>query len=1249
MTRVTVGLFVKLILSLMLLALLAAAQGASAGPASQPGAPAQQGAPPDPLDVALNHIRQNRAALGLTTDDLADMVVKDRYVSQHTGVTHIYLRQRLNGIEVFNGDINISISATGQVINVGSRFVPNLKAAVQGQKAVLSATEAVTAAANDLGLTPTKPLVERRSLGGADQAAVLSDGGISQDDIPVRLMYQPLDNGQVRLAWAMVLRLHNDLNWLDVRADAETGRTLAQNDWVANESYTVFPMPLEHPNDGSQSVVFNPADATASPFGWHDTNGVAGAEFTITRGNNVHAYTDTDADNNPDPGSEPNGGAGLNFNFTANLAAEPDTYRSAAVTNLFYWNNIIHDVFYRRGFNETAGNFQANNYGNGGSGGDYVLAEAQDGTSFNNANFATPPDGFKPRMQMFVWNLTTPKRDGDLDNGIIIHEYGHGISTRLTGGPSNSSCLGNQEQMGEGWSDFFALALTAAASDTATTRRGIGTYVLGQPVTGLGIRPAPYTTDMSVNGFTYGDIGSQAVPHGVGFVWASMLWEVYWNLVADHGFSTNFYGAHSSGGNNLALQLVVDGLKLQPCSPGFVDGRNAILAADTALTGGANQCAIWEGFAKRGLGYRASQGSANSTTDGTESFDLPPECLAADFTLQAAPAELAVCRPNSAPFNITVGQNAGFNQPVTLSAQGQPAGTSAGFNPNPVTPPGSSVLTIGNTGAAAAGSYPVKVVGQSASAVHTATVTLNLFSAAPSGVTLVAPANAVTGQSLAPTFSWSAATQGYSYTLQIAADAAFSNIVYSKTVSGTGHTPTSNLSPETDYYWRVQPANACGPGSASATFSFTTRAVPPLLLVDDDDNNPDVRGYYTTTLESLAVAYDIWDTGNSDSNEPDATTLSAYETVIWFSGDAFAYGNGPAGPGTAGEAALATYLNGGKCLFISSQDYHFDKGLTGFMSNYLGVSAVSDDVGQSSVTGAGAALNGLGPYSLSYPFGNYSDILTPTITAEIAFAGNQGTAALDKDRGYRTLFFGFPFEALPTPADREAVLSAILAWCSNAAPPQFQNVYLPIITKSDESSVIPNGDFEAGPTGWTEYSSNGWDLITTNLPAGATPRSGNWAAWLGGDSNEISYVAQQLTVPAGKPYLTYWHWINSEDICGWDFGGVVINGSVEDVYTLCNAVNTNGWVKHAVNLSAYAGQSVSLQIRAETDSSFNSNLLVDDVQFEASPLTGGKAAEPPAPSTRPVEAKPPAMRSGSQPEMPAGRLFAPTTAEKPPR
>src|SRR6185503_3979176 len=160
-----------------------------------------------------------------------------------------------------------------------------------------------------------------------------------------------------------------------------------------------------------------------------------------------------------------------------------------------------------------------------------------------------------------------PARDSDLDAGVITHEYGHGISNRLTGGPATTSCLGNNEQMGEGWSDWLALAMSALPGDTAEQRRGIGNYVSFRAPNGNGIRPTAYTTDMTINPTTYSRVGSLAIPHGVGYAWASMLWEVYWNLVHKHGFNPDILGDWTTGGNNLAIQLVLDGMKFQVCRP----------------------------------------------------------------------------------------------------------------------------------------------------------------------------------------------------------------------------------------------------------------------------------------------------------------------------------------------------------------------------------------------------------------------------------------------------------------------------------------------------------------------------------------------------------------------------------------------------------------------------------------------------------------------------------------------------------
>jgi len=150
--------------------------------------------------------------------------------------------------------------------------------------------------------------------------------------------------------------------------------------------------------------------------------------------------------------------------------------------------------------------------------------------------------------------------------------------------------------------------------------------MFNQDGSGAGLRPYPYTTDMLVNPMTYKTIDDPGItrPHGVGAVWATMLWDMTWALIDQYGWDADVY--NGTGGNNIALRLVMEGLKIQPCSPGFVDARDAILAADLALYGGVNQCILWEVFARRGLGFSADQGSTNSRTDGSEAFDLPSGC-----------------------------------------------------------------------------------------------------------------------------------------------------------------------------------------------------------------------------------------------------------------------------------------------------------------------------------------------------------------------------------------------------------------------------------------------------------------------------------------------------------------------------------------------------------------------------------------------------------------------------------------------
>jgi len=242
-------------------------------------------------------------------------------------------------------------------------------------------------------------------------------------------------------------------------------------------------------------------------------------------------------------------------------------------------------------------------------------------------------NGLEVNFQLPTEDNQPDRVDGSLDNGIVAHEFGHGISTRLTGGPDNSACLRNSalgtreegEQMGEGWSDYFSLVMTVEEGDTGADPRGIGNYALRNPIDGSGIRAFPYSTDLGVNPVTYYDIYEASVPHGVGQVWCSFLWDMYWNFVDRYGWDPD--PIRGTGGNNIAIQLVMDGMKIQPCGPGFVDGRDAILAADQMNNNGENQDLIWEAFARRGLGADASQGLSDLIADGKEDYTIPPQFI----------------------------------------------------------------------------------------------------------------------------------------------------------------------------------------------------------------------------------------------------------------------------------------------------------------------------------------------------------------------------------------------------------------------------------------------------------------------------------------------------------------------------------------------------------------------------------------------------------------------------------------------
>lgn len=209
------------------------------------------------------------------------------------------------------------------------------------------------------------------------------------------------------------------------------------------------------------------------------------------------------------------------------------------------------------------------------------------------------------------------------------------------------------------------------------------------------------------------------------------------------------------------------------------------------------------------------------------------------FAIQSTPETLGICAGDDAAYNLDILQNDPlFTEQVTLSTTGTPGATTSGFSNNPVTPPSTSMLTIGNTGAVTPGSYMFDVVGTSTSETRDKTLELIVNNAAPNQITLTAPADTATGVGTLTSYTWAADAAATSYTIEVATDAGFTNIVDSATVPDASYNSAFSLNPNTQYFWRVTAANACGVGTTSAVFSFTTAneiCVAPGTSIPDDD------------------------------------------------------------------------------------------------------------------------------------------------------------------------------------------------------------------------------------------------------------------------------------------------------------------------------------------------------------------------------------------------------------------------------
>ncbi len=284
-------------------------------------------------------------------------------------------------------------------------------------------------------------------------------------------------------------------------------------------------------------------------------------------------------------------------------------------------------------------------------------------------------------------------------------------------------------------------------------------------------------------------------------------------------------GANPALVNNLDLEVVAGGQTYrgnvftngQSTTGGTADNRNPV--ENVYLPAGTGAVTI------RVIATALPGDGVPNTGDATDQdFALVCQNCVAEpgFAVGVAAGATNVCAGPPVTRQVDVTAFLGFNQAVTLAASGNPAGTTVSFSPNPVTTlPGTSTLTLSTAGAAT-GQYTVNVAGTAGAVTRNASFSLFIANAAPAGPSLTAPADGAIGAATSPTLTWTEIAGATSYTVEVATDAAFSNIVRNATVSGGSYTVTPALGTQTQYFWRVRATNACGEGANSTVRAFTT-------------------------------------------------------------------------------------------------------------------------------------------------------------------------------------------------------------------------------------------------------------------------------------------------------------------------------------------------------------------------------------------------------------------------------------------
>lgn len=594
----------------------------------------------DAQDIALEYVLGHRDVFRLDESDLAGL----RLVRDYTdvaGVRHLVWAQTSRGIAAFDNDLRANVTSDGRLLNVLGSPLPDLEAPATGLS--LGAGGALAAALRDAGHDPPEPRVVARGRGAAQ--ATRFAGGHRADLVLVA------DGDGVRLAWHVTAHADADEVY-DSLVDAESGEVLRRANKVESVTGKAWDYYPGAPAGGTANVV----DFTAN--GWLE------AAATTLNGPFARVYKDLNDSNSVNTGEEVPPAAG-NWNYDLNpfthaagfcspnpgrpsvcswnsYAPPPGfgwaTNANQNGTQLFYLVNNFHDHLEDDpgiGFDEDSGSFE---------GADKVVAHALDGAAvgggflgdnmpdelhLNNANMLTLPDGQRPTMQMYLFTSSTadfatdptPDVNGGDDAAIVYHEYTHGLSNRLVTYASGVGALDAHQSgsMGEAWSDWYALDYLNAqgfAPDTATAGDvTIDRYAgNGQPtIRTMGIDCPADVASASCpgGGYTYGDLATiselGAQVHADGEIWAQTLWDLRQD--PDVGVAA-------------ARALVTEGMRLSPPNPSFLDMRNAILQADTALALDLDDD-IWAVFAARGMGFFAATSGAQDTSPA-ENFDLPP-------------------------------------------------------------------------------------------------------------------------------------------------------------------------------------------------------------------------------------------------------------------------------------------------------------------------------------------------------------------------------------------------------------------------------------------------------------------------------------------------------------------------------------------------------------------------------------------------------------------------------------------------